>query len=72
MEYKIGQEIELLHNDETIKLKIEEDKNRNCKNCFFKPNWTSNCIRYIYNMEDGYCTSTFRNDGKSIIYKQIK
>lgn len=72
MEYEIGQEIELLHNSETIKLKIEEDKTINCKNCFFRINKHDNCTKDVYYMEDAYCTSMFRNDNKNIIFKQIK
>lgn len=73
MEYFIGQEIELIHNGENIKLKIEEDKTRNCEKCFFKVNNKSNCTRHDYNnMNDAFCTSMFRIDKKYIIYKQIK
>lgn len=72
MEYEIGQEIELIHDNKTIKLKIIKAKESNCKGCFFKSN-KSSCIRNNYNnMKDAFCTPMFRKDKKNIIYKQIK
>lgn len=73
MEYDIGQEIELIHDNKTIKLKIEEDNSLNCEKCFFSSIKGYRCVRHLYkNMCDAYCSSTIRNDKKSIIYKQIK
>ena len=72
MEYFIGQKIELLHNDETIKLKIVKAKESNCKGCFFRSNKNS-CTRHTYNnMNDAFCIPMFRKDKKNIIFKQIK
>lgn len=72
MEYFIGQEIELIRDNTTIKLKIEEYNGESCKDCFFNHNYFG-CIRDRYsNMKDAFCSSTGRNDGKNIIYKKIK
>lgn len=73
MEHEIDQVIELIHNNETVKLKIVEQDN--CKNCFFfnhKFGKSAPCIRHEYHIEDYYCSKIFRSDGKSVIYKQIK
>lgn len=73
MEYEIDQEIELLHNGETIKLKIE--RNNNCKHCFFNIEsdfGKFDCIRNYYNFSNAYCSSTIRTDKQSIIYRKIK
>ena len=72
MEYFIGQEIEIIHYNKWIKLKIEEDNSNSCKNCFFHNDYDE-CIRdHFSNMEDAFCSSTARNDGNNIIFKQIK
>ena len=72
MEYFIGQEIELIHNGKTIKLKVVKANNSNCIGCFFKSN-KSSCIRNTYNnMNDAFCTPMFRADKNNIIFKQIK
>lgn len=73
MEYFIGQEIELIHNKKTIKLKIEKDNSLNCENCFFNSNKNDKCVRHLYkNMDDAFCSSAIRTDKQSIIFKQIK
>lgn len=70
MEYEIGQTIELI-NDELgdITVKVEEQINPSCKDCVFA---SPICARDKYHLEEAYCSSLFRNDGKTIIYKQIK
>lgn len=70
MEYEIGQEIELI-NDElgNITVKVEEQINPSCKDCIFA---SPICARDKYHLEDAYCSSLYRSDEKSIIYKQIK
>lgn len=73
MEYEIGQEIELIHDNKTIKLRIE--KNDNCENCFFNEGYTFGkflCTRNTYHLSDAYCSKIIRTDKTSIIYKQIK
>lgn len=73
MEYDIGQEIELIHDNKTIKLKIEEDNSFNCKKCFFGRNKGRNCVRHLYsNMAEAFCSSVTRRDKNNVIYKQIK
>ena len=72
MEYFIGQEIELIHNKKTIKLRIEKDNEESCKNCFFADN-DCDCTRHHYsNMDEAFCSCITRKDKQSIIYKQIK
>lgn len=74
MEYFIGQEIELIHDNKTIKLKVKETNRMTCKNCFFNINNKTirKCIRDNYNMIDAFCSNIFRKDKKNIIFKQIK
>lgn len=76
MEYEIGQKIELIHNDEIVQIKVVEDEEKTCNSCFFYSNNNSEldfpCSRDKYNLEEAYCSSLFRNDDKTIIYKQIK
>lgn len=72
MEYFIDQEIELIHNKKTIKLKIEKDNENSCENCFFADK-DGDCVRHHYsNMDEAFCSSITRKDKNSIIYKQIK
>ena len=72
MEYFIGQEIELIHNKKTIKLKVEKDNGDGCENCFFSDN-DGNCTRHDYsNMDEAFCSTVTRKDKNNIIYKQIK
>lgn len=73
MEYGIGQIIEIFHNSETIKLKIEADIVTGCTKCFFYSNKHNLCVRHLYkNMHNAYCSSVIRTDKKYIIFKKIK
>lgn len=73
MEYFIGQEIELIHDNKTIKLKIEKSTRDTCENCFFLGKRKDGaCLRERYNLSTAYCTHLFRNDNQDIIFKQIK
>lgn len=76
MEYEIDRTIELIHDNEIVKVKVVKDKEKTCNSCFFYDNNSSEpdspCIRHKYHLEEAYCSKLFRNDGKSIIYKQIK
>ena len=76
MEYEIDQTIELIHNNEIVQIKVVEDEEKTCNSCFFYNNNNSEldfpCIRDKYHLEEAYCSSLFRSDEKTIIYKQIK
>ena len=74
MEHDINQVIELIHDNETVKLKIVEQDD--CEQCFFFVNHkfgkNAPCMRHEYHIADYYCSKIFRSDGKSVIYKKIK
>lgn len=74
MEHEIDETVELIHDNETVKLKVVEQDN--CEQCFFhnRYNFEKNslCMRHEYHIADYYCSKIFRSDRKSVIYKQIK
>ena len=74
MEHEVGEIVEIIHDNKTIKLEVVEQDF--CSFCFFHNRYnfgtTAPCMRHEYHLEDYYCSKIFRNDRKSVIYKQIK